>query len=952
MTQTLALKPWSDLVKLHPDVESDSLTEAMFAIDLGAVWANDPNTPAFYRDPRAFFQATYITTDLRQMLEEVLASLAGQSGYNRVLQMRTHFGGGKSHTLAALLHAARCRESLNDVPQAAGFADPGLVDVAVFDGEKFGAAEGKTLDDGRVIRTLWGWIAWQFGTDKYGLMEQNDQDRVSPGGDLIRKVLEGEPKLILLDELLKYMERAAAVSVLDSTLQRQAKDFLQNLTVEVAGSKNAAMVYSLQWSAREALGNVALLQELAGLTGRVDQLREPVTGDEILLVLQQRLLGGPPSDAVATQVATDYGNVIGGMWRAYAESPAEKAEADEQALVLQKRLKDAYPFHPSLIDVMKDRWSSVDGFQRTRGALRFLASSLYSLKRDGGAKPLLGPGDVPLSDPEVRRNMLKDLDQKQDFYPVISADIVGPTARAKRIDDRMAKENPALASVKPASRIATAILVFSFGGLRREGDSESETLPPGVTESELLSACVGPDLDSITASAVLGELKNSCLYLHYDGVRYCFKKDPNVVKLVEDAEQEVARDPKSVQDKVKELLTAQLAGHAEAVVWPAKPADLPDEEPCLLVGYLPLEFADKSAAERKAGAKAMLESRGDKPRTYRNGVGLAVPEKKQVEPLRRASRYLLAVDKVETKKTQYKLTKDQIQQLKERRQTEQGIADGALRSLYPEVWLPRMDAGQLDIEEVGWKGRAPQATGVHERVMELLTSVGKPKVHTTVTPQKIIDRVKLGQETGPGQPPRFGIKVSDVVESFYCFLEPPRLTTATAIQKAIARGVGDSVFGYVSGAVPTLGPDGKFQVSRDRVALGRTLATDEVDLDSGFLIAPVAIPSPPPPTPQPGGETPITEMPEVSTSPQPGGTPGGQAPAPAASGPKRTVEIRFEATRDQVFKAFPAIANLADKADDGKVAIEVVGNSQQGFDPAWLRNAVDEPLDEADIQRL
>src|SRR5665647_1693261 len=58
------------------------------------------------------------------------------------------------------------------------------------------------------------------------------------------------------------MERAAAMPVLDSTLQRQSKDFFQNLTVEVSGSTNAAMVYALTWSAREALGNVALLEEI------------------------------------------------------------------------------------------------------------------------------------------------------------------------------------------------------------------------------------------------------------------------------------------------------------------------------------------------------------------------------------------------------------------------------------------------------------------------------------------------------------------------------------------------------------------------------------------------------------------------------------------------------------------------------------------------------------------
>jgi len=60
--------------------------------------------------------------------------------------------------------------------------------------------------------------------------------------------------------------------------------------------------------------------------------------------------------------------------------------------------------------------------------------------------------------------------------------------------------------------------------------------------------------------------------------------------------------------------------------------------------------------------------------------------------------------------------------------------------------------------------------------------------------------------------------------------------------------------------------------------------------------------------------------------------------------------LRFKATRDQVFKAFPAIANLADKSDDGKVTIKVEGTSSDGYDPSWLRNAVEEPLDEADVE--
>jgi hypothetical protein len=63
------------------------------------------------------------------------------------------------------------------------------------------------------------------------------------------------------------------------------------------------------------------------------------------------------------------------------------------------------------------------------------------------------------------------------------------------------------------------------------------------------------------------------------------------------------------------------------------------------------------------------------------------------------------------------------------------------------------------------------------------------------------------------------------------------------------------------------------------------------------------------------------------------------------------VRLDFEADREQVFKSFRAIAALAEKADGGKVAVTVTARSAEGFDPTWLRNAVEEPLDEADIER-
>jgi hypothetical protein len=583
---------------------------------------------------------------------------------------------------------------------------------------------------------------------------------------------------------------------------------------------------------------------------------------------------------------------------------------------------------------------------------------MHSLKRNGGAQPLLGPGDVPLKDVDVRVKMLKELGVQNDYDPVITADIDGPNARAKRIDERMARETPALASVKPATRLATAILLYSFGGLRREGSGDAETLPPGVTESELLSACVGPDLDNITATAVLSELRNACLYLHYDGVRYCFKKDPNVTKLIEDAEQSVSREEAQakgrgpVRDKTKEMLDARLAGHHTAVVWPAKSQDVPDEDPRFLVAYLPLEFAGESKADQERQAKELQAKYGDRPRRFRNGLGLAIPDKKEIEALRRAVRYLLAIERVDAKKQQLRLTKDQLDQLKERKRTEEAAAESCFRDLYAAVWLPRVEGGEIDLERVERGGRPLQAAGIQQRIMELLTSVGTPRVHGSVTPRKIAERVKLGEPVAEGEPPMLGIKASEVLESFFRDIAPPRLESSAVLRKGIARGVTEGTFSYTSGSQPALGPDGKFQVVRDKVVIGRTLAEDEVDFESGFIMVPSAVPEA---AAAPGG------VPTAAGVPTPGpgtpvqpGVPGG-APTPAPGTPagdrQGIVRLKFKATRDQIFKAFPAIANLADKSDEGKVNVNVEGTSAEGFDPSWLRNAVEEPLDEADIER-
>ncbi len=933
------IKPWVEAVSLHPDVVAETFSEDIFALDLGPLADGNKNVPAVYRDPEQFFRASYITKGLKGLLSDVLSRLEGGAGA-RVMKLMTPFGGGKSHTLATLFHAARSPAALDVLPEAKGLPRPKNVRTAVFDGQFLDATNGKAMPGlGKPARTLWGWIAWSLGGEKgYEILRKQDEARVAPGGDEIMALLGDAPNLILLDEVLQYLISAGGLKVHQTTLRDETLTFLQRLTVAVGNVKNTALVFSLQSSKRESLEYVNLLQTVSHLAARKDQQREPVEKDEVLAVIQRRLLAKLPDATEASPAAEAYREIVTQMRRAYARTAAEERQAEEEGIALRDRIRAAYPFHPALIDIMRERWAAIPDFQRTRGALRFLAACLRAAHKEGKSRAVLGPGDVPIHDAEVRLAFFKEVGQQADFQAVLEHDLVGAGARARRVDERRAKETPAEALKRPAMRLATAILMYSFGGLRREGGKEGEILPPGVSEQELLSVCVGPDLDSTTAMACLKELKEQCLYLHFDGVRYGFKKDPNVTLLVEQEADAIARDEKRVSGKIKEMLEARLAGHRSAIVWPDKPADVPDDDPSFLIAYLPLAFGAEPRASQEEQAKRMFEKWGDKPRNYRNGLGLAVPAADQIEILRRSVRYMMAVESVEAKPKQHNLTKEQKGQLRERGATETAAAESAFVKLYTEVWLPRVEDGAIGIESVAVGGRPLQTTVnekkdamVHERVMELLMTTYR-KVHGMVKPSKIVELFKMGE----GTPPKMGIRASEVVDGLYSFLGFPRVTTSDAVRKGVVEGVSDGVLGYVSGA-PELGADGKYQVPLAKVRFKMAVAEDEIDLESGFLMMPQAIPLPAPALP-PGPEP----------TPGPGPTPPGPTP-PAPPGPalERLVEIAFSADRDQLFAAWKAVANLADMA--GKVSVSVKAESQEGFDRGKLENGVYEPLREANL---
>jgi hypothetical protein len=926
------LRPWSQVVHLHPDVEAGDTAVATYAIDLGALVAGDPHIPRVYRQAGDFFAVTHLTGGLRRLLEDVLGGLTGGTG-DRVLQLRSPFGGGKSHTLAALYHAAQDRATLNTLPAGTSLPDPGPVRVVVFDGEKFDVRGGQVK--GQSVRTMWGVLgAW---LDCYDVVAYHDQQRVAPGGDVIARLLGNSPTLLLFDEVLQYIEAVLAEKVGDSTLGRLTQNFLQSLSVEVARTSHAVLVYSLQTSRHEAFGNEALLQMLDHLTSRVDAKREPVTGDEIMPVLRRRLLAQPPDPAVAQAAAEVFAADITRMKAAHAVDEAARRAAEDDRLALRDRIAAAYPFHPALIDIMRERWASLPDFQRTRGALRFLSVCLFTAKRDNRAGSLLGPGDVLIEDGNVSQAFFTEVGQREPFKSVLQRDFTGPNARVKRIDERLTREHPHLSGTCPALRLATAILAYSFGGLLRPGDEGGEPIATGVTESELLAAVVGPDLDSLIAQAVLKELREQCLFLHYDGVHYVFKTTPNITQVLEEQANYVK--PEEIEQAIVEALNSRLSGRHGAILWPRDSLSIPDMEPRFLLAYLPLDFALQGDSVQEEQVQELLGQHGERPRRYRNGLGLAIPERDQVEPLRRAVRYLQAIERVKGKRHQLNLTTAQMQQLQERQKTQETARESSLRHLYQCVWLPvKGEGNKLDLEKVTLAGRPLAAQGTHERLLELLTIVSPPRLFTSVTSEKTIELMQLGEE----EDSPLGISLAQIVEAFYSVLGFPRLENEAVIRRAIAKGVRAGTFGYVARQLDPhqIKEKGGYLVNANQARLGVDLSDDEIDMSAAFIVLPQAIE----PETAPGPTPPPPLLPEP---PSPGPIPPG--PTPPEPGPTQTtVRLSMRMTRQQLYASFNAIGNLADQA--GAIRLTVEAQKLDGFDPNWLRNAVLEPLDEADVE--
>ncbi len=937
MSDAYQLRPWTDVVAPHPDVASGELEMGTFAANLAAVAYGSQSSATVYDDAGEFFAATYLTPAMGKVLGEVFGALAGQKG-DRAVQLRTPFGGGKTHTLLALYHLATARDravaaaggALDELP------DPGPVRLAVLSGEHLDPARGREIE-GRTITTLWGELAYQLGGwEAYDALLVDGEESTPPSGKDLVPLLAQAPALVLLDEVLVYIVKGRALRRGETTAGGLALVFVQNLSEAINQVRHAAMVYSLQASVGEAVQEEGVLTALEHITGRVDVRKEPVSGDEVLGVVQRRLFADLGDSAVVAKVAGEYASLLRADLEAQAETEDARREAAQSAQRLEQRIKECYPFHPELIDLMYQRWGSLPSYQRTRGALQFLATvvhALWSQQASHVPQALIGPGDVDLSDGQVRAAFFEQVGEATQYAAVVQADFLGPDAGTRVVDERIGRQSPALRSLCVGTRVATAIALLSFGA--REGEER------GALEREIVRACLVPGLDGNLLRGALKDLRGeTLLYLHHSGRRYRFETRPNLNLLIANEQDKLTSE--EVMEAVRARLVAAIGASGQQVsVWPEGTDGIPDRLQAFVTAYLPIDTEYSSADLAR-----LVTHCGQAPRMHKNGLALVVPGAHAADTARQAARVSGAIAGLLARAAQHQFSADQKAELKERASEVERALRTSVDQLYEQVLLPVGADGPdgVRLERVDLGTVLAAGRGIQERVHEALNL----HVFDTLKPKRLLALIRLAE--------RRAVRCETIVESFFSFYEFTKLWGIEPLHEAIAMGVGTGDFAY---AIDVTGEDGSLSVSDPAlVHLDQELEPREVDLGRGAMLLTKDAARElrgEPALPAAGGDGGVDAV-AADASP---GMPGNQAGAAAAdagqsedSGQRdghRRVVLDIVATENNLYTVQRALSGLRDVVLPGAMRIElhVVAERNTGaIDQVAYRNAVREPLEE------
>ena len=627
----MSLKPWREIARPHKDVLEGTFKQSEFAADISQV-ASGSATPE-YQDAEMFFSRTFITEGMRLLLISVAQRLAGQGG-DPVIQLQTAFGGGKTHTMLAVMHLASNTvgsERLEGIPpilDEAGIHGLPQARVAVLDGIKLAPSQPQHHNT-ITANTLWGELAWQLlGTDGYALVAASDADGTSPGKEvLIRLLQQAAPCVVLIDELVAFVRQLEPGQQFKAGTFDSNISFIQALTEAMKAVPDAMLLASLPESELEVGGTMGqrALNSLEKYFARVESVWKPVAATEAFEIVRRRLFEHAGDRAEVEGIARQFSD--------FYRSHADKFPLETQSNVYFERLCQSYPIHPEIFDRLYEDWSTLDKFQRTRGVLQYMAIVIHRLWNSDNRDALIMPGSIALDDSNVRNKSIHYL--PQGWEPVIEKEIDGPRSTPNDID----AHDTRFGGVQAARRTMRTI----FMGSAPEAAGQ---MVKGIKTEGILLGAVQPGQTIGVFEDVLKRLRDRLHYLYADHDRFWIDTKPNLRREMESRKQNI--DTKTTLNPLLKLRVQKVFGsrHCFAGIHIFTPsADVPDDYgtgPRLVV--LPPNAAFKRGASTQTfiAAEEILRNRGDQPRQKQNRLIFFAADADAVQTLNDAGRTYLA----------------------------------------------------------------------------------------------------------------------------------------------------------------------------------------------------------------------------------------------------------------------------------------------------------------------
>jgi len=768
----MALKPWYKVITPREDLrDGRPLDASEFAVHLDHV--RDGRAPDDYKNPERFFDRTFLTSSLRELGSGIIRRLSGINvETSAIYNLTTQFGGGKTHALTLLYHLAKSGPAASGWKGVQSLLDQARVKgvpvaaTAVFVGTEFDSLTGRGGHDGTPVRrTPWGEIAFQLsGEVGLDVVSKHDAEGIAPSTEVIRKFLpKGKPALILMDELLNYLNRERNRK---AGLGGQLYSFVQNLSEEARAQDCVVLAVSLPSVVDEMTPeDEADFQRFEKLLDRLGKAMIMSAESETSEIIRRRLFewGGLPDDAKKT--AAEYADWV----------QAHRTQVPTWFPV--DHAKDAfaatYPFHPTLLSVFERKWQALPRFQQTRGVLRLLAlwvANAYQAGFKGAHKdPLIGMGTAPLDDPMFRSAIFEQLGGAK-LEGAVTTDVCG-----KKDSHALRLDKEAIEPIRKArlhQKVATTIFFESNGG---QAKAEA-TLP------EIRLAVAEPDLDVGNIETALEALSTTCYYLSAEKNRYRFSLSPNLNKLLADRRASVqsARVEERIRAEVQKVF-AEGKGFVDRKYFPDKSGQIPDA-PILTLVVLPPEQAAADKTTRSFVDTATKEH-GSTGRTFKSALVWIAPEGPGF--LRDDARKVLAWKDIADEETELRLDESQTRQLAENLKKAQRDIKETVWRTYKNVILLAKD-GQWKIVDLGLV-HSSAAPSIAHLIIERLVQAGDVE-DKGVSPNFLVRN----------WPPAFKEwNTKSVRDTFLASPQFPRLLNPDSIKDTIARGVENGMLGYV-----------------------------------------------------------------------------------------------------------------------------------------------------------